>query len=165
MADQLVPLPDLTSIPEPQAGRTWCQAAALGEGWQPCGSCAWCGDPIDKPQIRYCKSGVPGKASECKTSWQENHQPQAPHRATLRRDKGCVRPGCTSPRPDGPSRDSLAGMPYMGLEVNHITPLMEAGGKRLRAQSGCHNHQENLETLCLKHHREVTKAQMKGRAA
>ena len=144
-------LEDLTSIPEADAGRTWCEAAAVGEEWRPNGYCAVCGDALAGQQIRYC-----GKAH--RDWWRENHQPQASHRATLRRDKGCVRPGCTSPR----------GAPYVGLEVNHIIPLVESGAKR--GTTGCHNHQENLETLCVDpHHREVTKAQLRaqmgGRAA
>lgn len=42
------------------------------------------------------------------------------------------------------------------LEVNHIDPRWGLNG------SGCQHHQDNMETLCKRHHRLVTAAQMMG---
>lgn len=47
----------------------------------------------------------------------------------------------------------------IGIEVNHIEPRNGQG-----YGNGCHHHQDNLETLCKVHHREVTNEQRLVRA-
>lgn len=134
------PTADLERIPEPTAGRTYCEAQALGEPWHPAGCCAVCGEELVGAQIRYCGKG-------CRKWWRDNHRWSSARSAALRRDRRCVRRGCDS-------RD------HDPVEVNHILPLAITAGSPSHGETGCHNHQYNLETLCVPHHRETTREQM-----
>jgi len=112
------------------------------------GRCQWCNDIIDSPRRRTWCSNI------CARAWQRNHIWRFARSAAKRRAKYfCERPGCTAVRRD--------------CEVNHRTARDGAG-----YGPGCHHHLSpdqnglgGLEVLCRAHHREVTTAQAKARAA
>ena len=112
------------------------------------GRCQWCNDIIDSPRRRTWCSNI------CARAWQRNHIWRFARSAAKRRAKYfCERPGCTAARRD--------------CEVNHRTARDGAG-----YGPGCHHHLSpdqnglgGLEVLCRAHHREVTTAQAKARAA
>ncbi len=112
------------------------------------GRCQWCDDVIDSPRRRTWCSNI------CARAWQRNHIWRFARSAAKRRAKYfCERPGCGAARRD--------------CEVNHRTARDGAG-----YGPGCHHHLSpdqnglgGLEVLCRAHHREVTTAQAKARAA
>ena len=112
------------------------------------GRCQWCNTAIDSPRRRtWC-------SNTCARAWQRNHIWRFARAAAKRRAKYlCERPGCSAARRD--------------CEVNHKV-ARQGGGYR----PGCHHHLNpdnnglgGLEVLCRAHHREVTTAQAKERAA
>ena len=112
------------------------------------GMCQWCNADIDSPRRRTWCSDTCGRA------WQRHHIWRFARAAAKRRAKYyCQRPGCTAQRRD--------------CEVNHKA-ARNGGGYG----PGCHHHLDpdhnglgGLEVLCRAHHREVTTAQAKERAA
>lgn len=112
------------------------------------GHCQWCNAAITSPRRRtWC-------SDKCGRAWQRNHIWRFARSAAKRRAKYfCERPGCDAARRD--------------CEVNHRTARDGAG-----YGPGCHHHlnpepdgRGGLEVLCRAHHREVTTAQAKDRAA
>ena len=112
------------------------------------GMCQWCNADIDSPRRRTWCSDTCGRA------WQRHHIWRFARAAAKRRAKYyCQRPGCTAQRRD--------------CEVNHKA-ARNGGGYG----PGCHHHLDpdqnglgGLEVLCRAHHREITTAQAKERAA
>ncbi|MEY4401522.1 MAG: Gordonia phage Guacamole [Actinomycetota bacterium] len=112
------------------------------------GRCQWCNERIDSPRRRTWCSNTCGRA------WQRHHIWRFARAAAKRRAKYyCQRPGCTAQRRD--------------CEVNHKA-ARNGGGYG----PGCHHHLDpdqnglgGLEVLCRAHHREITTAQSKERAA
>ena len=112
------------------------------------GMCQWCNAEIDSPRRRTWCSDTCGRA------WQRHHIWRFARAAAKRRAKYyCQRPGCTAQRRD--------------CEVNHKA-ARNGGGYG----PGCHHHLDpdqnglgGLEVLCRAHHREITTAQAKERAA
>lgn len=103
------------------------------------GKCNACGTPLTGRRKRWC-------SDECADTISREHFWQIARYAALRRDgHRCVREGCGA---------------RTGLEVNHIEPRNGQG-----YNAGCHHHLSNLETLCQRHHREVTNAQAAARRA
>ena len=112
------------------------------------GKCQWCNNKIDSPRRRtWCSNA-------CSRAWQRNHIWRFARAAAKRRAKyHCERPDCTAERRD--------------CEVNHKA-ARNGGGYG----PGCHHHLDpdqnglgGLEVLCRAHHREITTAQAKERAA
>ena len=112
------------------------------------GRCQWCNDKIESPRRRtWC-------GNACARAWQRNHIWRFARSAAKRRAKYyCQRPGCAAQRRD--------------CEVNHRA-ARNGGGYG----PGCHHHLDpdpnglgGLEVLCRAHHRDVTTAQAKERAA
>lgn len=102
------------------------------------GVCAACGKRLAGRQTRWC-------GPVCRAVYPENHYWQFARRAARKRDHyGCVR--CGTMNIDAP-------------EVNHRIPRNGRG-----YGVGCHNHLDNLETLCHEHHLRVTRAQRVARA-
>lgn len=107
------------------------------------GECDRCGKHLPKGRRRWC-------SDDCATfnyrEFSRQHDWTAAREAALKRDGvKCVRCGV--------SRYSL-------LEVNHIVPRNGQGYGR-----GCHNHLDNLETLCHRCHVGVTNEQRRKRCA
>ena len=117
--------------------------------WQgEAGRCQWCNIRIEVARRRtWC-------GNACARAYQRNHIWRFARSAAKRRAKYfCERPDCTAERRD--------------CEVNHRT-AREGGGYG----PGCHHHLSpdqnglgGLEVLCRAHHREITTAQAKERAA
>lgn len=112
------------------------------------GRCQWCDTHITESRRRtWC-------SDRCAHTWQRNHIWRFARATAKRRAKyRCTRPGCDAARRD--------------CEVNHITPRNGDG-----YGPGCHHHLDadahgvgGLEVLCRAHHREVTSAQARERAA
>ena len=112
------------------------------------GRCQWCNVPIESARRRtWC-------GNSCARAYQRNHIWRFARSAAKRRAKYfCERDGCSAQRRD--------------CEVNHRT-ARDGGGYG----PGCHHHLSpdqnglgGLEVLCRAHHREVTTAQAKVRAA
>lgn len=112
------------------------------------GRCQWCDAVIEAPRRRtWC-------SNTCARVWQRNHIWRFARAAAKRRAKYyCQRDGCDAQRRD--------------CEVNHRA-ARNGGGYG----PGCHHHLDadqhgegGLEVLCRAHHREVTTAQAKARAA
>ena len=110
--------------------------------------CQWCNVAIELPRRRtWC-------SDKCGRAWQRHHIWRFARSAAKRRAKYyCERPGCNAQRRD--------------CEVNHKA-ARDGGGYG----PGCHHHLDpdvngrgGLEVLCRAHHREVTTAQAKARAA
>ena len=112
------------------------------------GMCQWRNASIDSPRRRTWCSNTCGRA------WQRHHIWRFARAAAKRRAKYyCQQPGCTAQRRD--------------CEVNHKA-ARNGGGYG----PGCHHHLDpdqnglgGLEVLCRAHHREITTAQAKERAA
>jgi 5-methylcytosine-specific restriction endonuclease McrA len=166
---------DIPAMPYP----TYCDDYEDGgEGWlwKPgCGSCATCGGQLTDDQVArgvkwFCSAA-------CTHWWRVNHDWNTARAFAIRRDRRCVRCGGDGEprekaqlRPatdDDPrlrrrgrrlGRSKYAQYQRAGLEVNHRTP--RAGGGYA---SGCHNHQEHLETLCRKCHTAETNRQAEER--
>ena len=120
------------------------------------GKCRACG--TDLPAVRSSWCG-----SLCRYLYERNHYWSIARHAAIIRDGGCLRCGWKDDQPDCTmhgqyylwSRAVLTGKsPGNWLEVNHITPRNGAG-----YGTGCHHNQENLETLCHRHHVKVTRRQ------
>ena len=112
------------------------------------GRCQWCDVMIESPRRRtWC-------SNTCACAWQRNHIWRFARAAAKRRAKYyCQREACTAQRRD--------------CEVNHRA-ARNGGGYG----PGCHHHLDpdqnglgGLEVLCRAHHREITTAQAKERAA
>lgn len=104
------------------------------------GLCDACGGKLTGRQRRWC-----GK--DCELRWWRNHSWSFARNAAIRRDKRtCQRCNVTE--------DQLFYTRAAKLEVNHKVPCL---GKH--AVKGCHNHLENLETLCHACHVIVTAEQ------
>lgn len=88
---------------------------------------ASCGIPLPKYRRKWC-------CDDHGLWYHQNHSWTLARSKTLSRDKRCVKCGSI--------RD---------LEVNHIEPRRGRG-----YSNGCHNHQDNLETLCHDCHVKVT---------
>jgi 5-methylcytosine-specific restriction endonuclease McrA len=103
--------------------------------------CQWCNSEIPSSSRRsvWC-------SSKCSKLWEKNHVWRFARAAARRRDKyACIE--CGLSRKDGNK-----------IEVNHINPLVGRG-----YHYGCVHHLDNLETLCLVHHREKTNRQSRER--
>ncbi len=117
--------------------------------WQgEAGRCQWCNTPITSVRRRtWCNNA-------CTRNYQRNHIWRFARAAAKRRAKYfCEHKGCAAQRRD--------------CEVNHRTARQGAG-----YGPGCHHHLSadahgvgGLEVLCRAHHREITTAQAKERAA
>ncbi|MGA1406111.1 MAG: hypothetical protein ACO32X_06750, partial [Ilumatobacteraceae bacterium] len=112
------------------------------------GCCQWCNAEITSARRRtWC-------SDPCGRAWQRNHIWRFARSAAKRRAKYfCERPSCDAARRD--------------CEVNHRAARNGAG-----YGPGCHHHlspdsdgRGGLEVLCRAHHREITTAQAKERAA
>lgn len=112
------------------------------------GRCQWCNTSIEAARRRtWC-------GNACARAYQRNHIWRFARSAAKRRAKYfCERPDCTAERRD--------------CEVNHRTARDGRG-----YGPGCHHHLSpdqnglgGLEVLCRAHHREITTAQAKERAA
>ncbi len=117
------------------------------------GLCWRCGVALPPRRRHWC-------SDDCGQWWRNNHDWNSAREVALKRDKHrCVKCGA-----DGyPISSSLYRGSYTGrtmfpvkLEVNHIVPREGKGYGQ-----GCHNHQENLETLCHNCHVAVTRRQRK----
>lgn len=112
---------------------------SLAFGDNPDRHCAWCGTDLPKRRRRWCSDA-------CDNEFGRNHAWNAARPAALRRDDHrCTREGCDS---------------RLKLEVNHRTPIL---GRH--HEFGCHHHLAGLETLCHRHHVDVTNAQRAARRA
>ena len=97
------------------------------------GLCRRCGKALPKYKRKWC-------SEECALLYYRNHNWSVARRAALTRDgHQCVRLSCGS---------------VLNLEVNHIIPRLGQG-----YLPGCHNHLDNLETLCHDCHLAVTARQ------
>lgn len=98
-----------------------------------CGVVA-CARPLPPRRRAWCSNWCAGE-------WSRHHLWTSARHAAFKRDGGrCRRCGT------------------VGREVNHITPRYGSG-----YQTGCHNHQDNLETLCRPCHLAVTRIQREAR--
>lgn len=112
------------------------------------GVCDRCGTTLTGRQTRWC-------SAHCQMEWRTQHDWTVARKAAMVRDSHkCVKCGAAQHydwrEPDKTVR----------LEVNHIVPREGRG-----YGFGCHNHQDNLETLCQPCHRAVTNAQATQRRA
>lgn len=105
------------------------------------GVCQWCAQSLSVARRTvFC-------SDKCRRAWEQNHVWRKARTAARRRDKYvCVKCG--------------EGKTTTKIEVNHITPM---NGVNYNIPS-CNHHQNNLETLCVKHHKEETKKQAGERA-
>lgn len=105
-------------------------------------TCQWCDNPLPEKSGRtvFC-------SDRCSRMWERNHIWRKARTAARRRDKyACVKCGVHKT--------------VTKIEVNHINPL---NGAKYSTPS-CFHHLDNLETLCVDHHKEITKEQAKARA-
>lgn len=105
------------------------------------------------PNRRWC-------STECSDTYWNNHGWDAASRAALRRDGWRCR-RCNAPGYGRSSDPTQHGRPFAELrplEVNHRIPRNGGG-----YHEGCHNHQDNLETLCRPCHAAETAKQNRGR--
>ena len=123
---------------------TFCQGAL----WKPRkstldpGTCGACGRALAGRNLWFCKTPQGGQYGEsCRGRYARNHFWQEARDAAVRRDSSKCR-RCGSPG----TRHTL--------EVNHIEPRNGQG-----YGIGCHNHQDNLETLCHDCHLTTTAEQ------
>jgi hypothetical protein len=106
----------------------------------------WQGDPM---ACRWCNGLLPARATRwcaarCRITATTNHDYRLAHDAALERDRfTCTRAGCGATA----SFDRA-------IETNHIEL---ARGRH--DQPGCIHHLSNLESLCGRHHDEVTAGQ------
>jgi hypothetical protein len=129
------------------------------------GACAWCGADLPPRRRTWC-------GERCSNAFWSNHWWTLARRAAKRRDKyRCRRCGHTAPKRPArvryPSetafrnamrawrKEKSAGR----VEVNHREPALGAHGTL-----SCIHHLENLETLCVACHREVTAASRRERS-
>ena len=119
-----------------------------GPDWKPRksvkveGTCGACGKALEGRNLWFCKT-PPGEqyGESCRARYARNHFWQEARNAAVRRDSSKCR-RCGSPG----TRHTL--------EVNHIEPRNGQG-----YGIGCHNHLDNLETLCHADHLVVTATQ------
>lgn len=101
---------------------------------------------------------------KCETAWRRQHVWAFARDAAIGRDEGmCVRRDVHARPADVEHLDYFEQRRLIGargIEVNHIEPRRGEG-----YAAGCHNHLENLETLCHDCHVEVTTAQRYGFAS
>jgi hypothetical protein len=123
------------------------------------GGCSWCGAPLPPRRRTWC-------SDRCNEAFWNNHWWTLARRATKRRDKyRCLRCGYAPPKRPARTRFS-AEAAYRAamrawraerhanrLEVNHLEPALGA-----HRSLSCLHHLENLETLCVACHRELTSA-------
>ncbi len=148
-----------------------------GEDWKPRpstevpGTCGACGTALTKRNHWFCK-GPPGDtliptwASEsCRARYFNNHHWGYAREAAIRRDGGKCRHCGEDAETWGTQevRSYITGeltqyRTRRPAEVNHIDPRNGAG-----YGNGCHNHQDNLETLCHDCHLDTTKNQRRER--
>lgn len=105
-------------------------------------TCQWCNNALPENSGRsvFC-------SDKCARTWEKNHIWRKARTAARRRDKyACVK--C------GTNKNTTK------IEVNHIEPL---NGAKYSTPS-CSHHLQNLETLCIDHHKEITKTQAQARA-
>ena len=99
------------------------------------GRCDRCGKALTGQQRRWCGKNCP-RADVAEHRWT-----QAREERRRRDGYRCTVSGCGR-------RERL--------QVDHIDPRWGAG-----YGWGCHNHQDNLQTLCLEHHQEKTRRQVR----
>lgn len=100
-------------------------------------ACRWCNRMLPQRATRWC-------TAQCRITAETNHIYSEARDAALQRDgHRCTRPGCGA----GATFDRA-------VETNHIEL---ARGRH--NQPGCIHHLSNLESLCGRHHDEVTAAQ------
>jgi hypothetical protein len=114
--------------------------------YRACPLSTWQGDPM---ACRWCNRLLPARATrwcaaQCRITATTNHDYRLAHDAALARDGfRCTRPGC-----------GATATLDRAIETNHIEL---ARGRH--DQPGCIHHLENLESLCGRHHDEVTAGQ------
>lgn len=131
-----------------------------GPDWKPrlstkeAGTCGACGAPLVGRNHWFCPSPYRTRDhTSCRDRYMENHRWGEARSAAIRRDKSVCR------RCGGPAEASRI-KPYpwepdtWPPEVNHIVPRNGQG-----YGIGCHNHQDNLATLCHACHLVVTAEQ------
>lgn len=115
-------------------------------GWSGPGHCGWCNRDLGSLKRRWCgaqwveatgRHAARRIPSECEHLFISNHSWGSARAYAIKRDGGCVRCGVTA-----------------RLEVNHIIPILGRHG-----EYSCIHHLSGLETLCHKHHLEVTAQQ------
>ena len=112
------------------------------------GVCDRCGTELTGRQTRWC-------SSSCMNEWRAQHDWGMARNAAKKRDHHqCVKCGAEG------QYDWREPEKAVRLEVNHIVPRVGRG-----YGFGCHNHHDNLETLCHPCHVEVTKQQAANRRA
>ena len=106
------------------------------------GVCDRCGTALTGRRKRWC-------CDACMNEWRSQHDwTLARDRAKKRDGNRCVKCGAEK------AYDWREPEKTVRLEVNHIVPRVGRG-----YGFGCHNHLDNLETLCHPCHVEVTKQQ------
>jgi hypothetical protein len=114
--------------------------------YRACPLSRWQGDPM---ACRWCNGMLPARAdrwcnARCRIAAEQNHVYRLARDAALERDgHACTRPGC----------GAVATLDR-AIETNHIEL---ARGRH--NQPGCIHHLANLESLCGRHHDEVTAGQ------
>lgn len=126
------------------------------------GQCWWkpCGNPLPKGRRKWC-------SDECGRKWMVEHMWTEARNAAILRDEGkCQHCGKvvafirTFGRGDHQFQRHVNVHTDRPPEVNHIEPRRGQG-----YASGCHNHLDNLETLCHDCHVRVTANQQGYRTA
>jgi DNA-directed RNA polymerase subunit RPC12/RpoP len=107
------------------------------------GACRWCGDALPPRRRMWC-------SDRCAEAFWNNHWWTLARRAAKKRDKyRCIRCGHKPPPRSHPKYKHLRKTDR--LEVNHIEQARGA-----HKVLSCLHHLANLETLCLRCHREIT---------
>lgn len=106
------------------------------------GVCDRCGATLTGRQRRWC-------SDRCQFEWRREHDWGSARSAAVERDDHTCRHCGARERYDWRNPAEA-----VRLEVNHIDPREGRG-----YGFGCHNHLDNLETLCTPCHRTVTNAQ------
>lgn len=110
------------------------------------GVCDRCGTALTGRRTRWCSDA-------CMYEWRQQHDWGAARNAAVKRDgHKCVKCGAAEYHGWREPEKTVR------LEVNHIVPREGRG-----YGFGCHNHLDNLETLCVPCHRAVTNAQAAAR--
>lgn len=120
-----------------------CPLAAAARQGRPAGvpgTCRWCARALPDRAKVWC-------TAQCRIVARSNHEFSFARDAALQRDSHrCVRPGCGT----GASFERA-------IEVNHKTLIHGRHN-----QAGCWHHLDGLESLCGRHHDQVT-AQQRAR--
>lgn len=132
-------------------------AFCQGPDWHPRkstkdpGTCGACGADLVGRNHWFC----PSPFRSCRVRYAANHFWGEARSAAIHRDEAkCQRCGTEVPR----GGKMLNGVNVGYAEVNHIEPRNGAG-----YAPGCHNHQDNLETLCHDCHVATTTQQIRER--